>query len=101
MDATMAAHVLQKLDMIREDQIRELERVDEIREILRARPSEAPAPMAALPVEPAVKLFSMNSVMWLSRFLIKHGPILLTILYMKATGQDEKILIYVNGLLGI
>jgi len=101
MDA-MEKHVLEKLDEIRADQIRGLERVDEIRNLLRTPPAPV-MPVVSTTTEmgrttwlPSVKPFA-----WLWEKLVKHFPAIATIAYMKATGQDAKILLYINGLLGI
>lgn len=101
--------ILAKVEVIREDQIRGLERVSEIRALLRppeASPSPLPPP-APLPIvttaswtEKIVPM-GMGAATWVVRFVWKNLPTLGTILYLKATGQDEKILLYVNGLLGL
>lgn len=108
MDA-MEKHLLQKLDTIRDDQIRGLERVDEIRNLLRQSPA-SPAPQPAVSQSMSAPssaqsnldwLLSMNSLTWLLRTFFKHLPTIGALVYMKATGQDEKILLYLNGLFGI
>ena len=106
--------ILAKIEAIREDQVRAIEMLREVQHLVRTpTPSVLPTAMntslapTAQPteVETTTKvlrwLMSTKPLMWLLQAFWKHLPTLGAIIYMKATGQDEKVMAYLNGLLGI
>jgi hypothetical protein len=109
MDATMLPHVLAKLDVIREHQIKEGEALSEIRHLLR----QSPAPLAAAPatVKEVVAskagswvenlISNMTPLTSLFLVLLKHAVAVGTIAWMVKNGQGDKALPYINWLLGM
>ncbi len=98
--------ILAKVEAIREDQIRGLERVNEIREALR-QPIQATA-QPAQPSKDAVSAptrmnwaWAGKASVWFAQTFWKHLPTLGGLIYLKATGQDEKITAYIGSLFGL
>jgi len=99
--------VLTKVEAIREDQVRSIEVLGEVRHLLRTQPipsepatQPTPAPVAVeIPWAAKILPWLTTSTMWLLRAFWKHLPTIGAVIYMKATGQDEKILAYLNATL--
>lgn len=104
MAETSTDYTLMKLDKI-EDLVRE------VKQLLQERIESAPVREMPAPVEPPSTLLGLSLSMgqkafaWGISTFLKHLPMLGTIVYMKATGQDEKIWLYaignINKLLGV
>jgi hypothetical protein len=108
MDATMIPHVLSKLDQIREHQVKEGEALRDIRELLKqplsAPPTSAPLVSSHSPGRTIAALdwlLSTNSLTWLLRTFWRFLPTAATLVYLKATGQSDKIIAYLNTFVGL
>jgi hypothetical protein len=99
MDTTIQGYTLMRLDTIQDMLRKVLDNQESAMLPLQARPAmETEEPAAP---NPWGWLTRLKPVLWLAQLLMKHFPAIATIVYMKATGQDAKILLYINGLLGI
>jgi hypothetical protein len=89
-------YTLIKLDKI-EDLIREVKQML----VDKPSPSLSVQPIATVEAKtnPVAWLLSTNSAMWLLQAFWKHLPTLGAVVYMKATGQDAKIIAYLNATL--
>lgn len=108
MDA-ITTHVLSKLDLIREHQIKEGAALDEIRHLLRQPApqvamvaAQAPATMSAVVASKVETwLLRMTPLTSLLHMCIRHAIAVGTIVYLTRSGQADKALPYVNWLLGM
>lgn len=102
MDATLLPHILAKLDMIREHQIREGEALNEVRHLLRNQPQSQPSTVTGIVSSRLEKwLFSLRPLAAGAGMMVRHAIAVATIVYMAKSGQEDKIWPYVNWLLGM
>lgn len=97
MVATSTDYTLMKLDKI-EDMIREL------KALLTEKTAPVPLAMPVVEEMPAnwlKRATSGKSMLWLVTVVYKHLPMLGTLVYLKATGQSDKILAYLNTFVGL